>query len=227
MDSWKKYGIEFLSIFIAVISAFALNNWNDTRKGNIAEEKILTEIYDGLEKDLIDINGNVDGHKQGINAVIYFRNLIAKKKVSNDSLAQYYFTLTRNFFLLQNTSGYETLKSRGLEIIGDDSLRSSIISIYEYEYSILRKLEEAYSEMQFHEHYFKEINQILARSFIFDKNKKSIIGIETPLKISKNEEKILLTYLWKIQTNRKFTLKCYAQTKEKIEKIIKNNQKNR
>lgn len=225
MDTWKKYGIEFLSIFIAVISAFALNNWNDSRKSNIAEEKILTEIYDGLKKDLIDITENVNGHKQGVKAVIYFRNLIAKKKVDHDSLPQYYFTLTRNFFLLQNTSGYETLKSRGLEIIGDDALRSSIISMYEYDYNILKKLEEEYSEMQFHEHYFKEINQILTRSFIFDKDKKNIIDIETPLKISKNEEKKLLTYLWKIQMNRKFTLQCYEQTKEKIEKIIKKNQK--
>lgn len=33
--NWKKYGIEFLSIFIAVIAAFALNNWNDNRRDRI------------------------------------------------------------------------------------------------------------------------------------------------------------------------------------------------
>ena len=42
-----KYTFEFLSIFIAVISAFALNNWNDNRRDRLAENKILTEIYNG------------------------------------------------------------------------------------------------------------------------------------------------------------------------------------
>jgi heme O synthase-like polyprenyltransferase len=47
----RKYAFEFLSIFIAVIAAFALNNWNDNRKDRIAESKILTEISNGLELD--------------------------------------------------------------------------------------------------------------------------------------------------------------------------------
>ena len=41
---WKKHGFEFLSIFIAVISAFALNNWNDNRNADKSESKILIEI---------------------------------------------------------------------------------------------------------------------------------------------------------------------------------------
>ena len=52
--NWKKYTFEFLSIFIAVSSAFALNNWNDNRRDRNAERKILEEIYNGLEKDLDD-----------------------------------------------------------------------------------------------------------------------------------------------------------------------------
>ena len=50
--NWRKYSVEFLSIFTAVISAFALNNWNDNRKDQNAEQKILIEIKNGLEKDL-------------------------------------------------------------------------------------------------------------------------------------------------------------------------------
>ena len=51
----RKYAFEFVSIFIAVISAFALNNWNDHRKDREAEEKILIEIDKGLDKDLYDL----------------------------------------------------------------------------------------------------------------------------------------------------------------------------
>lgn len=220
MNSWKKFSFEFLSIFIAVISAFALNSWNESRKNKIAEEKILTEIHFGLEKDLEDIHMNMLGHQIGNRSIDYFKNLIANKPSSMDSLLLNYFNLTRDFISIQNTSGYETLKSRGLEIIENDSLRSKIISLYEYDYNTLRKLEEEYFEMQFQENYFKEINQIFSKSFKLDEN-KHIIGIQMPLNITENEEKLLLSYFWKIQANRNFILQYYGQMKAKVESLMK------
>ncbi|MBI9066561.1 MAG: hypothetical protein JEZ09_04670 [Salinivirgaceae bacterium] len=218
MKNWKKYSFEFLTLFIAVISAFALNNWNDNRRDNNAENKILTEIYNGLNKDLEDLRANESGHKTGIKAIVYFRNILSNKLESTDSVMIHYFNLTRDFISIQNTSGYDALKSKGLELIEDDSLRSEIISLYEYDYSILRKLEEEHYESQFQKNYFEKINCIIADNFILDKN-KTIIGINTPLKVSEKEEKILLTYLWKIQNKRDFNLNCYSAVISKTERI--------
>lgn len=218
LKGWKKYGLEFLSIFIAVVSAFALNNWNDNRKTHIAENKILTKIYNGLEKDLEDLKINEMGHNQGNDAVTYFRNLLANKPISKDSLLFHYFNLTRDFVSIQNTSGYETLKSKGLKTIENDSLRADIVSLYEYDYSTLRKLEEEYHELQFQKNYFKDINLLISRNLKFNQD-KMLKGINTPLKISKEEEKLLLTYLWKIQVNRNFILQFYTQVKSKTEKL--------
>ncbi len=219
IKNWKKYTFEFLSIFIAVISAFTLNNWNDNRNNRNAESKILYEINNGLNKDLKDIQLNMMGHKRGIKAADYFRNLIANKAISKDSLMFHYLNLTRDFVSIQNTSGYETLKSRGLELIKKDSLRTKIISLYEYDYNILRKLEEDYYELQFQKNYFKEINRLISKNLQFNGDKQ-IIGINTPLNIGQNEEKIILSYLWKIQVNREFILNYYSEIKSKI-KILK------
>jgi hypothetical protein len=219
--NWKKHGVEFLSIFIAVISAFALNNWNDNRRANQSESKILTEIANGLEKDIIDIHDNKNGHEVGIAACIYFRRLLTDKKVDPDSILNYYFNLTRDYISIQNVAGYETLKSKGLELIKNDSLRLQIISLYEYDYNTLRKLEEEYSEMQFHENYFLEFNKELAPNFQFNQD-GIITGIHLPLKISEAKKKILLLYLWKIQSNRKWILNIYADIESKIEKVRKN-----
>jgi hypothetical protein len=52
IGDWKKYTFEFFSIFIAVITAFPLNNWNDNRKADKSVNKILIEISNGLEKEL-------------------------------------------------------------------------------------------------------------------------------------------------------------------------------
>ena len=53
--NWSKFLIEFISVFIAVVFAFALNNWNDSRRDYNTEKKILYEISNGLTKDLDDI----------------------------------------------------------------------------------------------------------------------------------------------------------------------------
>lgn len=216
--NWQKYGFEFLSIFIAVIAAFALNNWNENRKNRLIERKILVEIANGLEKDIKDIELNKGGHKFSMAACNYFGNIIIEKQVSLDTLLPYYFEFTRDYIAIQNISGYESLKSKGLELIIDDSLRFEIINLYEYDYSVLKKFEEEYQEMQYHKNYFKEINNKIAPNFIFDDN-NNLVSIQLPLKISEGEKNILLSYLWKIQANRNFVLREYDKTEEKIIKL--------
>jgi hypothetical protein len=218
---WKKHGFEFLSIFIAVVSAFALNNWNENRRDDNSENKILIEISNGLQKDLNDIKLNVSGHKSGISACNYFRKAFVGKDIETDSLMFHYSKLTRDFVSIQNIAGYETLKSKGLELIKNDSLRTKIISLYEYDYNTLRKLEEEYAEMQFQENYSKEINEELAPNFKIDKN-GNITGINLPLKITENKKNKLLLYLWQIQKNRSFILRYYSDIENKINEVREN-----
>lgn len=221
MKNKKSYRVELFLIFVTVVSAFALNSWNENRKGDIAENKLLAEIQKGLEKDLLDMDENLRGHRMGNQAVDYFRRFLTQKPIGQDSLLAYYLTVTRDFISIQNISGYETLKSRGFELIQNDSLRTKIISLYEYDYSSLRKLEEEYYEMQFQENYFREINRTLSKYFIFDADGK-IVGMEVNQKVDESEKRILLTYLTKIKTNRNFVMYKYDVTKAKVLDLIKN-----
>lgn len=220
IDKIRKFGFEFLTIFVGIFAAFALENWNDNRKDNNTALKILSEINNGLKQDIKDINVNMEGHKSGLLASNYFSNLILDKQTNNDSLTYHHFNLLRDFISVQNVSGYETLKSKGLEIINNDSLRTRILSLYENDYNSIRKLEENYSELQFFENYHNDFNSIIAPNFIIDKNGK-LIGVNNPLKITEQEKKILLINLWNITTNRNFMLKNYIEVKNKIIKLQK------
>lgn len=215
--NYKKYAFEFLSIFIAVIAAFALNNWNDNRRDHHAETKILTEIKNGLEKDIEDVRINVMGHEQGIEACQYFSRLIDNDSISLDSFTMYYFNLTRDFITILNKSGYESLKSKGLNLLQNDSLRYKIISFYEYDMNVLEKFEEEYEEMQFHKNYFPTINQLLAPSLQFTDRK---INLQLPLSLSTEDKNVLASYLWRIKTNRRFILYYYADIEQKITKLV-------
>lgn len=220
-DTWSKFVLEFVSVFIAVVFAFGLNNWNDNRKDQNAEKKVLREIVNGLTQDLKDIDVNVRGHKEGIAACSFWRKVIRNADFNQDSIMPYYIGLTRDYVSIQNTAGYETLKSKGLELIKNDSLRLEIISLYEYDFKTMEKLEEEYSEMQFQRSYFKELNRMISPFFGFDE-KGIIQEIKTPISLSKSDEQIFLTYLFKIEGNRQFILGYYSALEEGTLRLIGN-----
>jgi len=80
---------------------------------------------------------------------------------------------------------------------------------------VLKKFEEEYQEMQYHKSYFTEINRHVAPNFTFD-DKGNIVDMKIPLQTNADEKNILLSYLWKIQTNRHFILQSYVPVEEKI-----------
>lgn len=220
LHNLRKFGFEFFSIFIGVFAAFALDNWNENRKDEVTEMKILTEISNGLKQDIKDLELNEKGHEMGLKAGQYYSRIINGQTATQDSVVIYYFNLFRDFISIQNISGYETLKSKGLEIVQNDSLRLKIIALYENDYNSLRKLEEDYSELQFHDSYFKEFNAVLAPNFIIDDAGK-IKGIKQPIRIGEKEKKILLVYLWKMRTNRGIMLGGYQEIKNKVKNLQK------
>ncbi|HKK88482.1 MAG TPA: hypothetical protein VJ917_06505, partial [Saprospiraceae bacterium] len=77
-----------------------------------------------------------------------------------------------------------------------------------------------YTEIQFQENYFKEFNEAVAPYFIFDK-KGNILDVQTPIPVSQQEKKILLTYLWKIEFNRRFIMRLYEEVQLKIRALKK------
>ena len=198
---FKKFLFEFFSVFFAVVFAYLLNQWNEDRKDDLAENKILTEIYNGLERDSIDLAQDQQYFRVNISAIKYFSDISNNTIVDNDSLQLYYFYLTRDFITVQNTSGYETLKSRGLEIIKNDELRKSIINLYEVTYELHRKFSEEYDENKYMRNYFENINNVIAPHFIFD-SKNNIIGLNQPINLRDRDKNLVKSYLWKLAVNR-------------------------
>ncbi len=208
-----------ISVFIGVSLAFYLNQWSDEQKDKKAEEKILLEIRTGLKQDLQDMEVNIRGHQEGLKAVEFFKKLPFKQDTAQDSVMIKWFNLFRNFVVIQNSSGYESLKSKGLELIQDDSLRYAIIEVYDIEYEILEKLEEDYDEIQYHTNYFKPILDILAENMVFTRKAGLTIA---PLSLEPTVKNKYLNYLIRIEGNRHFTLGQYYRVQEKLTKLIAN-----
>ncbi len=210
VQRWGHYAFDFLTVFTGITIAFLLNTWSEGRKDNHTETKILTEIKNGLKLDTADIQENIRGHKLGIEACNYFRDLANDKPVIDSLANQQFFLLLRDFISIQNKSGYESLKSRGLDLVQDDSLRLLIIAIHDFHFQILEKLEEDYAENQFYQNYFEPISKLLADCFIYNEEGQ-LIGFSQPVKFTATERKLFLTYLYKIEFNRRFMIRYYQQ----------------
>ncbi len=217
--SWKKYFLEFISIFVGVSLAFSLSKWNENRTLATSETKTLLEIKNGLKLDLEDLRLNIFGHQSGIKACDNFRKLINNEELNHDSIPSYYFTLLRDFVSVQNKSGYESLKSQGLQIIQDDSLRLKIITTYDFYFEIMEKLEENYAQNQFNTNYYHAINNLLAKYMVFD-DKGTLIDFKQPMKFTQEEKNLLLSYLWRIEKDRNFTILNYRQMETQILELI-------
>lgn len=221
---WKKYIFEFLSIFIAVVSAFALTNWNENKNDKQSEQKILLEIKNGLDRDIQDFNNNILGHKISLRANEVFRDLIENKAIPQDSIEKFYIALFRDYTPVINRSGYESLKANGLKTIINDSLRFQIISLYDYSHVIIEKLEDNVTEMQSFENYFAPVNELLHPYMEFDNSGKFKM-FHKPEKLTETEKKELLSYLWRLETNRRYKLRKYDLVIATIKKVRTNIEK--
>lgn len=215
----KLFFIELISVFLGVSLAFALNQWNENKKADETELKLIQEMKSGLQADIEDIELNSNGHQRGIAACQLFRRAILGKPVDKDSLGVAYAVLWRNYISIQNRGPFEALKARGLNQIREDSIRKAVINLYDFQYEILEEIEENYAEMQFFENYFPEMQEILLPYLEFDKE-GNYAGIKERWWLRKSEKTKMLSYINRMQFNRQYVLMVYDETAVKAKKLI-------
>ena len=127
-----KYAIgEIILVVIGILIALSINNWNEKNKIKKEESKVLTEIGKSLKDDLRYLKINLRGNKRYIRWLNIIKEQIELEKPSNDSLNYFYTAILFTNSVDITTGPYETLKSKGLDLISNDSLRNNIVLYYE------------------------------------------------------------------------------------------------
>lgn len=216
-----KYLAELLVVVIGVYIGFKANNYAEEQKQKEYIFATIKEMYQGLNEDRKDAEENKKGHSGGQKAVKYFLELSSNNPVNKDSFEFYLLAvLTRNFVSIQNTAPFETIKSKGFNLISNDSLRKSMIKLYDFQYEVLEKLEENYEETQFYANEANHINEILAPSIMYDDEGK-FDHVKMPLKISDQDRNRLILILKRINFNRKFIISMYDTVIKDIQNLRK------
>jgi len=126
---------EIALVVIGILIALQINNWNEDQKSIQYEQKILAEIGFSLKKDSTRwtrLMARVEIKEKSINDLLNY--LDSTKTIIDTIFHHHYYKLGIGVTFSYDEGPYESLKSGRLGVIRNDSLRSSIISLYETTY---------------------------------------------------------------------------------------------
>jgi len=145
-SKYLKYAIgEIALVMVGILLALQVNNWNEIRKVKTFEKEILTLINQNLERDSVLLS--IERFKT-VEAITYTDRLLEQVALKNynDSLNNWMGKIISFERFKSQSSAFEVLKSKGLDIISDNELQLALISYYD---ESLFKLYESLNDVLF------------------------------------------------------------------------------
>lgn len=132
---------EIVLVVIGILIALSINNASAEAKTRSKELVLLQEMRQNLVADLLDVRYNVTGNLKRIRANEAVLNAFQERTPLSDTLEKHFGNILGNFQLSENTAAWENLKSVGIDLISDDSLRNAISGLYSTRYKYLENVE--------------------------------------------------------------------------------------
>ncbi len=140
---YLKYAFgEIILVVIGILIALQINNWNAERKDRIFEQEILTLINENLKNDSITLTNQIS---RSIEATKLTNRLLGQVTNENyiDSLNQWMGKIISFESFISQSSAFEILKSKGIDVISNKELQLELMSYYDQKvYSVYEALED-------------------------------------------------------------------------------------
>ena len=129
---YLKYAIgEIILVVIGILIALQINNWNEDKKEQVVEKKILRELLIDLEISKRDLENDIKVNKRYQITAEALKEHLHFKKAYHDSIEVMLITSSSITQFTPRTTGYQNLNSVGFSIISNDSLRKQISNVFE------------------------------------------------------------------------------------------------
>jgi hypothetical protein len=170
-SKYLKYAIgEIVLVVIGILIALQINNWNEQRKNNIYELKLLEQLKKDLVLNSNDLKGNLSLQQKGITSAQLLLNGFKDNLPYHDSLLVHFANTGIWTKFIVNEGAYKTIESKGLDIISNLELRELVFEVFEgnlywlkeSEKSIINEVE--YLRIEKAATYFKKWNTLLVKN---------------------------------------------------------------
>lgn len=121
---------EIVLVVIGILIALQINNSNELRKSKIFEKEISALIDQNLEQDSILLSIELLKAKEAITLTDSLLSQVAQKKY-NDRLNIWMGKIITFERFKSQSSGFEVLKSKGIETVSNNQLQLALISYYD------------------------------------------------------------------------------------------------
>jgi hypothetical protein len=122
---------EILLVVIGILIALQINNWNEIQQLEREELQLLEEMAVELEEQQKDLIFNIGHHQKAKNSADLLLRLLQDQGDYHDSLKQHFSNVYQFTVLNNRQNAFAALKSKGITLIQNDSLRFLISGYFE------------------------------------------------------------------------------------------------
>ncbi len=183
MKLQKNHFYKFLSeitiIVIGVLIAFQLTNWGKQIEKKETEREVVSQIYFELNDNLVDLKNDVEIHRLALKSQQKVQQFLDGGASNADSLMMDFYWMSKEEYIFPNLSAFENLKSLGMNIIQNDSLRDLITLVYNNYFPRISKGNNLHPDIS------EYLNPFIQKNFRVNRNPniKYTLKLAEPLKI--------------------------------------------
>lgn len=119
---------------IGILIALQVNNWNEHRKDRIAEQKMLNALIEDLDVNINRLNNDISLEQRTIRQAKKIIQHLDDRKPYDPSLDVIFSEAIYSPDIIISSSGYESLKTRGIDIVQNELLRKKIVNLFDVIY---------------------------------------------------------------------------------------------
>ncbi|MCA6074488.1 DUF6090 family protein [Fulvivirga sedimenti] len=128
---------EIFLVVVGILIALQINNWNENRKLQNEELKLLFDIKSNLETTLINLKTDTINNARDVRHYEKIEYFVKNDLPYADELDTAFgrFTFWNSPYI--TATAYNSLQSKGLDIIKNETLKNDIVNMYEVSSKVL------------------------------------------------------------------------------------------
>ena len=210
--NWKYAVGEIALVFVGITLALLANSWYEDSKNRKEEREILRQLVIGLEADVDALQAARATIEEKVRLMTQLEAHIRDNLPYSSDLDVSFKSILAGASARMNTTAFETLKFRGIDLVSSAELRSQLVDYYDTEKNLLEKRisydrgNQSSAEPYFKKNFRWESGALLMTPIDYDS-----------LKIDQEFLNILAVRIWSL---RNLAVPTYARIVDKAERLV-------